>query len=276
MIERLDVKRERRPIVLIPEVTYSQAFVNMHCVNVPLRLSLIIPVMPKRAPVILWLEGGGWKTLNEMYAVPELVYLAEAGYAVACVQYRTSAQAAFPGQIDDAKSAVRFLRGNADRFFLDAERVGAMGRSAGGTIASMMSMDDEAGVSAVVSMYAIYDFNSYYAASDYLKTGKAEAISNIEAYLGTFGRSDDEVLRKASPIRMVSEGARPHMLIQGTKDAFVPEAQSADFHDALAENGVPVELIVIDGASHGSEEFDQICIKDRIVRFFNEHVQGGR
>lgn len=72
--------------------------------------------------------------------LPDLVDLAHAGYIVVGVEYRDSNKVQFPGQLEDAKAAVRYLRANADRFQADPNRFVAMGESAGGHLASMLGL----------------------------------------------------------------------------------------------------------------------------------------
>ena len=49
--------------------------------------------------------------------------LAERGYVAATVGYRLAPESVFPAQIEDCKTAVRFLRANADTYGIDKARV---------------------------------------------------------------------------------------------------------------------------------------------------------
>ena len=99
------------------------------------------PAAPKR-PVILWFNGNGFRGIDKNCQVADLEFLAEAGYAVAFVQVRSSAQGHLPAQLIDAKTAIRFLRANAGKYNLDPLRFGVAGRSAGGMIVSMLGISD--------------------------------------------------------------------------------------------------------------------------------------
>ena len=63
-------------------------------------------------------------------------YLAEAGYAVASVEYRQSNEGKFPAGLKDVQAAVRYLTQEAERFQLRMDKIGLMGRSAGGNLAT--------------------------------------------------------------------------------------------------------------------------------------------
>ena len=62
--------------------------------------------------------------------------MTEHGYAVADINYRLSQHALFPAQIEDCKAAVRWLKKNAEKYGIDANRIGATGHSAGGHLAA--------------------------------------------------------------------------------------------------------------------------------------------
>lgn len=92
-------------------------------------------------PCIVWVPGGGWRGSDKNLMVPEMQFLVERGYVLASIYYRSSAQGHWPDQIVDVKTAIRFLRAHAETYHIDPERIGIMGRSAGGHLASMAAMN---------------------------------------------------------------------------------------------------------------------------------------
>src|SRR5206468_530267 len=88
-------------------------------------------------PVILWIHGGGWSKGRKEQHSPAISFLND-GYAVASIEYRLSGEAPFPAQIEDCKAAVRWLRANAAKYNLDADRIGAWGHSAGGHLSALL------------------------------------------------------------------------------------------------------------------------------------------
>src|SRR3954465_7536165 len=76
-----------------------------------LKLDLYVPHGKARAPLIVWVHGGAWRS-GSRSNMP-LTKLVEEGYAVASVDYRLSTEARFPAQIHDLKAAIRFLRGRS-------------------------------------------------------------------------------------------------------------------------------------------------------------------
>ena len=120
-----------------------------------LKLDLVVPKTPGPHPCIVCFHGGAWKagsrkdlTKPTLFApggkekgkeFSMLEMLARRGYAAASVSYRFAPQSRFPAQIEDAKTAVRFLRANAEKYDLDTERFGSLGFSAGGHLAAAAS-----------------------------------------------------------------------------------------------------------------------------------------
>ena len=92
-------------------------------------------------PALVWIPGGGWRGTDKNLMLGEMAPFANAGYVVASIYYRSSAQGHYPDQIRDVKAAIRFLRANAARFEIDPDRIGVMGRSAGGHLAAMAAMN---------------------------------------------------------------------------------------------------------------------------------------
>ena len=82
------------------------------------------------SPVILWINAPGWSHGREEQHIPVISFLSD-GYAVASNELRFSGEAPFPAQIEDCKAAVRWLRANAAKYNLDADRIGAGGHSGG-------------------------------------------------------------------------------------------------------------------------------------------------
>ena len=105
--------------------------------DLQLRLDLMVPKTPGAKPLVVYLPGGGFVLSTKEAALARRTYVAEAGYAVASVQYRTVANGAtYRDAVADAKSAVRFLRAHGAQYGLDTSKVAIWGESAGGYLAS--------------------------------------------------------------------------------------------------------------------------------------------
>ena len=67
--------------------------------------------------------------------------LAQEGFVVASVEYRTSNEGTHPMQLCDIKAAIRYLRAYAKRYRINSEKFGVMGESAGGYLTCMAALD---------------------------------------------------------------------------------------------------------------------------------------
>jgi acetyl esterase/lipase len=255
----------------------------------PLRLDLYRPEGPAPAPVCLWLHGGGWMRGSRAdRAAERLVPLAEAGIAVAAVQYRLSGEATFPAPLDDVRAAVRWLRRSADRFGFDASRVGAWGGSAGGHLAALAGLcpdpadaeEGDSSVQAVVSWFPTTDLLTR--ATDppegplpSFVTG-APTVPSFEArLLGLPEVTDDpELARAASPLSHVHAGAPPFLVMHGDADGLVPSAQSRRLVTELRAAGVPAEFLLLSGANHEDPAFTGPAAMGAVTGFLRATLAG--
>jgi acetyl esterase/lipase len=226
----------------------------------PLVLDLHLPAPSAApAPLVVFLHGGGWRLGTRRSFGPGFAgwspspfqLLAGAGLAVASVDYRLSAEAVFPAQVDDVKAAVGWLRGRADELALDADRVATWGESAGGHLAAMAGLDPALRIAAVVDWYGPADLLTMgaQAAPDAVANADQPG-SREELFLGAPARSVPDIARAASPVHQVRAGAPPFLLAHGTADRFVPYAQSAQLAEALEGVGAQVQLVPVEGADH--------------------------
>ena len=98
----------------------------------------------------------------------------------------------------------------------------------------------------------------------------------VTSFIGAVNYGEYQTLfEEASPVTHVSEDDAPFLLIHGDKDALVPVEQSYVFRDALNAAGVPVKLVVDDGASHDNSADNPLDIPSHvpeIVDWFERHL----
>jgi acetyl esterase/lipase len=233
----------------------------------PLELDLYLPAGEGPHPAVVFQHGGGWRLGNRHgpgpgFADPapfELV--AQAGIAVASIDYRLSGEARWPAQLHDAKAAVRWLRARSAELGVDPVRIAAWGESAGGHLAELLGLtpDDatlegevgltgpSSGVSAVVAWYAPSDLATVAADTG---VDPADPATRVALLLGAPAPSVPELAAQASPITHVSPSAPPFLLLHGEDDRLIPCVQSVRLHTALVEAGVTAEILLYEGADH--------------------------
>jgi len=89
-------------------------------------------------PAVLFIHGGGWRSGDRSQHVPLAQQLAARGYVSVTAEYRLSPEALYPAAVHDLKTAVRWLRGNAQTYNIDTTKIAVWGFSAGGQLAALV------------------------------------------------------------------------------------------------------------------------------------------
>jgi acetyl esterase/lipase len=248
----------------------------------PLQLDLYVPCgVDVAAPVVLFAHGGGWHAGSRRVFCPTWTHwrpdpfcrLVADGFAVASVDYRLSAEATFPAQLDDLRAAVRWLRGRSAQLGVDDRRIVAWGESAGGHLAALLGLSapDQDGlrVAGVVDWYGPADLLTMAAQAAPDDVADADAADSRESLLiGAPVQDAPGLARRTSPVSHVRRGAPPFHIAHGEKDRFVPAAQSRQLAEALRAAGADVELTVVPDADHmwiGAAQPQRIL--DAAIRF---------
>lgn len=116
----------------------------------PLELDLWLPENTGQGavPLVLFVHGGAWRRgrrddlgiLTRHWVPGPFARIAAAGMAVACVDYRLSGEAHFPAPLEDLRAALRWLRLRSPELGLDTDRTVLWGESAGGHLASLLTL----------------------------------------------------------------------------------------------------------------------------------------
>ncbi len=238
------------------------------------------PLPPEPLPLVIYIHGGAWRRGDKALSRPPM--LVESGrYIVACINYRLSDQAIFPAQIHDCKAAVRWLRANAERYGIDASRIGAWGYSAGGHLAALLGtsggsaeLEGASGSPGVSS--AIQAVVCVAAPSDLSRMGGwHDEPDSPEAQLVGGPLADrTELAQQANPLRYVAATTPPFLLIHGEDDDTVPLSQSQILYAALTEAGATASFVRLPRAGHNfglsSPHFG--LVTGRIQTFFDTYL----
>lgn len=255
----------------------------------PLHLQLLLPggLLPGmestlRYPLVVYVQGSAWGEQYVYGSLPQLVPLARAGFVVASVKHRPSSQARFPGFLQDVKSAIRFLRANAEKYFIDPSQVGIWGDSSGGHAAQMVGVTGDMeefktqdnrelsdGVQAVVDFYGPSDVTHINdTPRDPIFTADKSKIPE-DILFGGCVVDHPEIAQPGNPINYIEKDKPlpPFLIAHGDEDPMVPFNQSVLTAQKLLESGHTLEFYKVVGAGHGTFMWTQELV-DLVIRFF--------
>lgn len=231
----------------------------------PLHMYLLRPSEAEEPlPCIVFVPGSAWKKQRMDKSLPVMAPMARKGYAVACVEYRPCNAALFPAQVEDSKTAVRYLRKRADEFGVDTTRIFAWGTSSGAhtvllhafTQDSALLDADPGGlpcrVRAVIDFYGpselVHEFRI-------TKGYQENPDANGGLLLGDPVEEKRDVALKASPLYYAHPYSIPVFVVHGEADKVVPLEQSLWLIGRLRECGARVESLFLPGQGHGGSAF---------------------
>jgi len=220
-------------------------------------------------PVVLWLHGGGWQAGNKRNAIKNgsLEFLVNEGYVVASVEYRLSSEAVFPAQLHDVKSAIQWIRINAETFQIDPTRITVAGFSAGAHLAALAATTGNipeletpsvtAGCSSMVQAAIAISAPTDFARNPAVKDTSLNAailegdISGEEKLLGGPVEGNLELAQMANPGAFVCAETPPILIIHGTDDEVVPVSQADYLYERLSNENTEVTYVRILKGNHG-------------------------
>jgi acetyl esterase/lipase len=242
---------------------------------VELKMDVLVPRTGGMKPLVVWFSGGGFINTDKGGSLDHRTYVAEAGYVVASVQYRTITNGAtYKDGVADAKSAIRYLRAHADQYGIDPGKVAVWGESAGGYIAAMVgttngvkqfdvgdNLDQSSDVQAVIDQFGPSDLSKIGSDFDpaYQRVLLSPGNSIAQWVYGPSTKksiSDDaRAIARANPATYVDSSDPPFLLFHGNADKLVSPSQTLLLHNALRAQRVDSTRYVLTGASHGNLSF---------------------
>ncbi len=193
----------------------------------------------KALPAIVYFTGGGWVNGNVAGQIPNPAWFRDQGIIGIEADYRVkSRHGTTPIEcIQDAKSAIRFVRANAKKLGIDPNRIIAAGGSAGGHLAACTFLDggDAPGENLKIS-------------------SKPNGLVLHNPVLGEgFGKDFFDAHPEFSPIKKVKKGWPPTILSNGTIDKTTPYLAAEKFMRLMNEAGNVCELITVKDAGHSCD-----------------------
>lgn len=217
-----------------------------------------------KRPAIVFFFGGGWMTRFLGQFEAQAKFLADKGMVCFVADYRVSkTDGTSPYDcIADAKSAMRYVRSNAERFGVDPDRIAASGGSAGGHIA------------AATAMIKGYD--------DPADDKKVDPAANLLVLFnpvldnGPGGYGYDRIgknYKKFSPSYNVRRGVPHSVIFLGEKDSLFTVESARRFVGNVQKKGSECDLHVYPGVGHGffnTPKYKTMTMKE-MAKFLRKH-----
>jgi acetyl esterase/lipase len=219
------------------------------------RLAVFRPRIANGASVMI-MPGGGYVRMvidHEGYDLAR--YLAARGFTAYVLFYRLPGEGWKAGPdtaLSDAQRAMRLIRARADREGLDAERVAAVGFSAGGHLCADLATRFAARTYTPVDAADRLSARPYVAAPIYPVISMTLPTAHAGSREALIGKDASAALEAAhDPSRNVTRETPPCFLVHAEDDGAVPVENSLMFRAALKAAGVPVETHLFTNGGHG-------------------------
>lgn len=234
-----------RTVLCAQETTKSKAVTYKTVGDKELKIHLHFPPNWKsgdRRPAIIFFFGGGWTGGTVGQFEFQADYLAGRGMVAARADYRVkSRDGVTPDKcVEDARSAVRWMRKNARRLGIDPEKLAASGGSAGGHLAACMMIAD--------SVEADGDDLSISTIPQAMVLFNPVLSFEHEQMITRLG-DNKHLARKISPTSHLDKNSPPALILFGTNDRL--KAFGDDYWKKAEEIGVRADKFLAEDQGHG-------------------------
>ena len=211
----------------------------------------------QQRPAIIFFFGGGWKSGSPTHFVRHCEYLANRGMVAIAADYRVYSRNGVNVNscVEDAKSAMRWVRKESSRLGIDPDRIVASGGSAGGHLAAATATlpehndpNDDLSINARPNALVLFNPALIIGPVSDQEESTTEALSEVRFRLGSEPAS-------LSPYHHIEPGISPTIIFHGTADTTVPFKHAELFCDKMHEQGNRCELVGYKGAEHGFFNF---------------------
>ena len=237
MYEGAEVSRKDHPIAVYKKI--NKIDLDMH-------LFLPDPSFAGKRPVIIFFHGGSWTEGKPDWSFEACKDYAAKGWVACAAEYRIQGRhGTLPfASVMDAKSAIRWLRKNSDKYNLDTNKIVATGNSSGGHLVLTAALSK--------SVNERTDDLHINASPDFLlvNAGVYDLMDENTAWIRKSAKSLEKI-KSISPLHLIQKGFPNTLLIHGTNDRNCPYDSAKEFVTRMKKAGNNnIELVSLEGASH--------------------------
>jgi acetyl esterase/lipase len=211
------------------------------------------PPVYETGTAIVIVPGGGYSFVAVNHEGRQIAnWLNSLGIAAFVLKYRIGPRYHYPIELEDAQRAVRLVRSRAAEFQIQPNRVGIMGFSAGGHLASTVAIHFDDGTPTAQDPIERAGCRPDFAILGYPVITLMGPYAHHGSVISLLGEdSDPKLLQELSNELHVTSKTSPTFLVSTGEDTAVPPENSVAFYQALRKAGVPVELHIFEKGNHG-------------------------
>lgn len=218
-------------------------------------LIIYMPAAEKAISVgVVVCPGGGYGTLAMGHEGHEIgAWLSSLGIATFICDYRHRGKGyGHPAPLQDAQRAMRIARSRAQEFGIDADRIGVLGFSAGGHLASTLATHFDSGKADSNDPIEKVSCRPDFAVLCYPVIELDAAHTHKGSQHNLVGKdASKELIESLSNEKQVTSETPPTFLWHTTEDKVVPPENSVAFYLACVKHKVPAELHIYEKGPHG-------------------------
>ena len=187
-----------------------------------LHLDVFRPEKEGKYPVLVLIHGGGWRAGNKSLQIPMAQKIASKGFVTVTVEYQLLLEEPYPAAVHNIKAAIRWIRANAEKYNIDADKIAISGCSAGGQLASLVAMTNglehfegtmgNLSFSSEVQAFIDIDGVINFMAPTSLNLNRTENSPDVQ-WIGGFFNEVPEKWKEVSPIYWANENTVPALFI---------------------------------------------------------------
>ena len=204
-------------------------------------LTLYAPAHATTDAAIIVAPGGSYHNLASNHEGRQIAnFLNAAGFTAFVLKYRLGPRYHHPVELGDVQRAIALVRSQANEFGVSAHRIGIMGFSAGGHLASSASthFDETNRPDFAILVYPVISLTAPYTHQ-----------GSLHNLLGD--TPDPKLAQELSSELQVTAKTPPTFLFSTSADTTVPPENSVAYYLALHKAGVPAELHIFQNGPHG-------------------------
>lgn len=219
---------------------------------------------------IIVCPGGSYMHLAMVYEGTEIAeWLNRMGISAYVLRYRLGPKYHHPVELGDAQRAIRFVRLHASEYGLQPNRIGIIGFSAGGHLASSTGTHFDAGNAQAADPIEKQSSRPDFMILAYPVITMQDPYAHVGSRNALLGQSPNPgLVNLMSNELQVTAQTPPAFLFHTTEDQVVPVENSILFYSALRRAGVPAELHVYLKGRHGVG----LAVKDPVLHTWPERL----